>query len=367
MGRLPVSMPCLILFQHLFFKMQRKRKNIALLFSILTWLFFAGCSKSNDPGQTPSLPALNVSVIKIDDAQVASGTIKYNTAVNPKVKVSFNNPVDRTSVAGAVLLKQNTTSVPVNINYENNDSTIVVQAQSALLNLTKYDFTVSASLKAVNTKNLLSATERFFITKIDSAAKFPLINDSVLLDKVQQQTFKYFWDYGHPVSGLARERSNGDDNTVTSGGSGFGIMAIPVGIKRNFITRAEGLLRMQKIVGFLKNTAQTFHGAFPHWLNGGSGVVIPFSTKDDGADLVETSYLMAGLLTARQYFNGADAEETALRNDINTLYNNVEWDWFRNGGQNVLYILFSNAPTIIATCSKTFCTAFSEENIFTGK
>ena len=113
MGRLPVSMPCLILFQHLFFKMQRKRKNIALLFSILTWLFFAGCSKSNDPGQTPSLPALNVSVIKIDDAQVASGTIKYNTAVNPKVKVSFNNPVDRTSVAGAVLLKQNTTSVPV--------------------------------------------------------------------------------------------------------------------------------------------------------------------------------------------------------------------------------------------------------------
>jgi len=94
---------------------------------------------------------------------------------------------------------------------------------------------------------------------------------------------------------------------------------------------------MQKIVGFLKNTAQKFHGAFPHWLNGTTGVVIPFATKDDGADLVETSYLMAGLLTARQYFNGAAADETTLRADINTLWNAVEWNWFRKSNENVLY------------------------------
>src|SRR4029079_7537765 len=112
----------------------------------------------------------------------------------------------------------------------------------------------------------------------------------------QQQTFKYFWDFGHPVSGLARERSNGDNNVVTSGGSGFGIMAIVTGISRNFITRAQGLARMQTIVAFLKNTAKTFHGAFPHWLNGATGVAVPFSQKDNGADLVETSYLIQGLL-----------------------------------------------------------------------
>ena len=94
---------------------------------------------------------------------------------------------------------------------------------------------------------------------------------------------------------------------------------------------------MQTIVAFLKNTAQKFHGAFPHWLNGSSGVVIPFSTKDNGADLVETSYLIQGLLCARQYFNDASVAETNLRNDINTIYNGVEWSWFRNGGQNVLY------------------------------
>jgi len=153
---------------------------------------------------------------------------------------------------------------------------------------------------------------------------------------VQQQTFKYFWDFGHPISGLARER-NTSGETVTSGGSGFGIMAIVTGISRNFITKAQGLARMQTIVGFLKNTAQKFHGAFPHWLNGTTGAVIPFSAKDDGADLVETSYLMQGLLTARQFFNGADAAETTLRNDINILWNGVEWSWFRQNNQNVLY------------------------------
>jgi hypothetical protein len=94
---------------------------------------------------------------------------------------------------------------------------------------------------------------------------------------------------------------------------------------------------MQTIVGFLKNTAQRFHGAYPHWLNGTTGVVIPFSTKDNGADLVETSFLMEGLLTARQFFNGADVNETALRNDITSIWNSVEWNWFRQSNQNVLY------------------------------
>ncbi|MBS1529446.1 MAG: beta-glucosidase, partial [Bacteroidetes bacterium] len=162
------------------------------------------------------------------------------------------------------------------------------------------------------------------------------ITDDALLTLVQQQTFKYFWDFGHPVSGLARERNTSGD-VVTMGGSGFGIMAIVVGVNRGFITRAQGLARMQTIVGFLSNTAQKFHGAFPHWMNGVTGAVVPFSTQDDGADLVETAYLMEGLLTARQYFNDPGTAETNLRNDINTLWNGVEWDWFRQNGQNVLY------------------------------
>ncbi|MCR8526515.1 hypothetical protein WB334_26275, partial [Escherichia coli] len=94
---------------------------------------------------------------------------------------------------------------------------------------------------------------------------------------------------------------------------------------------------MQTIVGFLKNTAQTFHGAFPHWLNGSSGAVLPFSQKYNGGDLVENSFLVEGLLTARQYFSDPGTAETTLRNDINTIVNRVEWDWYRNGVQDVLF------------------------------
>jgi len=114
-------------------------------------------------------------------------------------------------------------------------------------------------------------------------------------------------------------------------------MAIVTAVERKFITRAEGLQRLQKMVGFLKNTAQKFKGAFPHWLNGATGEVIPFSMKDNGADLVETSYLMQGLLCARQYFNGSDAAETFLRQDVNSLWNGVDWNWFRRSNENVLY------------------------------
>ena len=220
---------------------------------------------------------------------------------------------------------------------QNHDSVLVIQPTAQFPALTKYNFNITTSLKSASGGNLTTAYGRAFLTQIDSIAKFPVVTDDELLTKVQQQTFKYFWDFGHPVSGLARERSNGDNEVVTSGGSGFGIMTIPIAISRNFITRAEGLARMQKIVGFLKNTAVKVKGAFPHWLNGTTGAIIPFSTNDDGADLVETSYLMAGLLTARQYFNGTGADETNLRNDINILWNGVEWDWFRKGGQNVLY------------------------------
>jgi hypothetical protein len=114
-------------------------------------------------------------------------------------------------------------------------------------------------------------------------------------------------------------------------------MSIIAAINRQFITREEGLARMQTIVSFLKNNAERFHGAYPHWLNGSTGEAMAFSEKDNGADLVETSFLIQGLLTARQFFNGAGSEETALRGDINGIWNGVEWDWFRNGGQEVLY------------------------------
>jgi len=269
---------------------------------------------------------------------VVSLTNYYNVNRNPVVKLKFETAINKSTVAPNITLKDASgNSVAYNVSYENSDSTVVMQPTTSLSYLTKYRVSVATMLKSTNGGVLISPVDFSLVTIIDSSRKFPSITDDALLDLIQKQTFKYFWDFGHTTSGLARERSNGDNNVVTTGGSGFGIMAIPVAISRNFVTRAEGLARMQKIVGFLKNTAPRFHGAFSHWMNGATGAVVPFSANDNGADLVETSFLMMGLLTARQYFNATDPAEVTLRNDINSLWNEVEWDWFRQNGKKVLY------------------------------
>ena len=127
------------------------------------------------------------------------------------------------------------------------------------------------------------------------------LSDSALLDLVQKQTFRYFWDFAHPVSNLSRERSNEAYNygneVVTTGGTGFGIMSVIVAAERKWITRDTAAKFLLKMVNFLLK-ADSYHGVFPHWLNGATGKTIPFSRKDDGADLVETSYLFQGLLCA---------------------------------------------------------------------
>lgn len=154
----------------------------------------------------------------------------------------------------------------------------------------------------------------------------PTLANKELIDKVQQATFQYFWEFGHPVSGLAPERTATPD-VVTSGGSGFGIASIVVGVHRNWITRQEAVQRLLKITGFLTK-ADRFHGAWSHWLDGRTGKVVPFSQKDNGGDLVETSYLVNGLLIAQAYFDGSGPEETMLRQAIQALWETVEWDWY---------------------------------------
>jgi hypothetical protein len=168
------------------------------------------------------------------------------------------------------------------------------------------------------------------------------ISDDSLLNLVQYQTFNYFWEGAEPNSGLACERvhldniyPSNDKNIVTTGGTGFGLMAILVGIERGFITREEGFNRFDKMVSFLEK-ADRFHGAYPHWLNGETGKVKPFSKKDDGGDLVETAFLMQGLLAVRQYFSDGNEQEKALAGRINTLWEAVEWDWYTQG-KDVLY------------------------------
>jgi hypothetical protein len=169
------------------------------------------------------------------------------------------------------------------------------------------------------------------------------ITDDSLLTLVQYRTFQYFWEGAEPVSGMARERIHidgvypeNDMNVVTTGGTGFGVMVILVGIERGFISREDGYKHLLKIVEFLKK-ADRFHGAWPHWLYGETGKVKPFSEKDDGADIVETAYLMQGLLAVRQFFQNGSEREKDLAAEIDRLWRSVEWSWFTRGGEDVIY------------------------------
>ncbi|HEX4959184.1 MAG TPA: glucoamylase family protein [Lacibacter sp.] len=174
----------------------------------------------------------------------------------------------------------------------------------------------------------------------DAKSRPKNLSDTALLELVQQQTFRYFWDFAHPVSGMSRERSNNSfgygDEVVTTGGTGFGIISVIVATERKWIGRDTAAKFLLKMVKFLLK-ADSYHGVFPHWLHGATGKTIPFSRKDDGADLVETSYLFQGLLCARQYFNGNNQTERELRNRIGWLWNDIEWNWFTKGGEDVLY------------------------------
>lgn len=168
------------------------------------------------------------------------------------------------------------------------------------------------------------------------------ISEDSLLTLVQYQTFQYFWDNAETVSGLGKERTHmdniypdNDQTVVTTGGSGFGLMAILVGIERGFITREQALERYVKIVNFLEK-ADRFHGAWPHWIEGTTGKVKPFGRKDNGGDLVETSFLVQGLITVREYYKDGNKEEKALAAKIDKLWRAVDWNWYTKG-QNVLY------------------------------
>ena len=264
---------------------------------------------------------------------------KYsNITTSPTIRFAFSVPIDHSSISNNISFNESTgASVAFNATFTNNDSTLVIQPTSPLKYIIKYTIVLSTGLQSQQHVSLSSTFNQSFTTAIDSSDKFSRISDSALLDLVQKQTFKYFWDFGDPVSGMARER-NTDLTTAATGGTGFGIMATVVAVNRSFILRTDAVARVLKIVNFLSVSASKYHGAFSHWINGSTGATIPFGAKDDGADIVETSYLMQGLLTARQYFNStSDASEIDLRNKINSLWNGVEWNWFRQNNQSVLY------------------------------
>ncbi len=164
------------------------------------------------------------------------------------------------------------------------------------------------------------------------AATSAAMTDEQLLTSVQEAAFRYFWDYGHPVSGLAREGYGfgHSPDTCTSGGTGMGLMTLCVGVERKSVSRGEAAGRVLRILTFLDEKASRFHGAWSHWIHGVTGATQPFSQYDDGGDLVETAYLIQGLLTVRQYFGDADDPvEKEIRSRATRMWEQVDWSWYR--------------------------------------
>src|SRR5205814_1923599 len=149
--------------------------------------------------------------------------------------------------------------------------------------------------------------------------------------------------YGHPKSGMARERSGkvradfywdfineaADEPNLSkgtfgpeacaTGGTGFGILATIVAVERKWISKEAALDRLTQIADFL-GKADSFHGIYPHFINGNTGKTIPFDRIDNGADIVETSYLMMGFLAAREYFKGDSIKEKYLAKRIDQMW-----------------------------------------------
>jgi len=276
--------------------------------------------------------------VKIDSLSVGATNFlntdrPTNVDRNFPCYIHFDHPLDASTInSNNIRVIHQGANASITIAVSNDAHSLTINANQPLIHFDKYTLSLSNQIKSTDGSVFNGYSEDFY-TAIDTTPKFPILSDDDLLNLIQQQTFKYFYDFAYPGCGMARERST-SGSTVTTGGSGFGVMALIVGMERGFITRQEGTDRLSQILTFLES-ADRFHGAFPHWLDGNTGHIIHFN-PNDGGDIVETSYMMMGLLTMRQYLNASDPTENDLITRINNLWNSVEWDWYTNN-QNTLY------------------------------
>jgi hypothetical protein len=299
--------------------------------------FLCACCSNN-----PAAPEVDFKLTAINIGGITNRESYAEVAPDVAILLTFSDKVAANSVQNNIVIKKDHEIIPITVDYGENPA-LTITPSSKLLPYTQYTLTINTGLKSEQGALIFSGKVFSITTGIDRSDKFPRIPDEELLDLVQQQTFRYFWDFGHPASGMARERTT-SGNTVATGGTGFGVMSTLAAAERNFISRSEALARIQKIVTFLDTKCTKYHGAFAHWVNGETGATIPFSANDNGGDLVETAHLFQGLLTARSYFKGANAAEIQLRNDITRLWETIDWTWYQKSGEHVLYWHWS--PTV---------------------
>jgi len=308
-----------------------KTKFLYVLTALTVFSLFYSCKEPPIP-----LSSAYIESLSVNGKSLSSDGTAMNVPIDSVIiQVIFSTEIDNLKISPDKIYVSNNDKVQFEILTTENPRELKLKLKDKLNYYTKYTLYINSGENLG--VNIIDNSKVNFLTELDTTPKFPVISTDSLLTLVQKQTFRYFWDYAHPVSGFARERL-GSGETVTTGGTGFGLMAILVGIERSFITRSQGYEQINKIVSFLSRPqTDKFHGAFPHWMNGTTGKVIPFSTKDNGADLIETSFLMQGLLTVQAYFKFGNSSEQAMCAAIQQLWEKVEWNWFQKNGEQKLY------------------------------
>jgi hypothetical protein len=312
-----------------FFKLLMMKSGLTFL--IILGILLYSCTKDNTIDPKP-VNAVIESVLINDNLVPGNNKIINITPDSVIIQINFSAEINTDKTDSQKCYIGNGIGADYTIIPSSNRKQLILSVNPKLKFSTTYKlYLLDGEYLGIH---LIDTYNYTFVTSIDETPKFPLITDDELLTLVQKQTFKYYWDYAHPSCGLSRERF-GSGDIVTIGGSGFGIMALMVGAERGFITRPELMARMDKILNFLE-TCDRFHGAWPHWIDGSTGKVIPFGSNDNGADLVETSFMIQGLLAVRQYMDSGNPTESGLMTRITALWEGVEWDWFTRGG-NTLY------------------------------
>ncbi|NVO19413.1 MAG: hypothetical protein HXX13_06920 [Bacteroidetes bacterium] len=271
----------------------------------------------------------------VDDMEFISSNVANEPEISPEI-MSAKGYAMHVDIAWEKITDRNVRMVKI-YRSENGKNYIPVGIQQPYIN--RYaDFTGETGKKYHYKISFLNM--KYQETKLSSSVSVSThtLSDEELLTMVQEASFRYYWEGAEAKSGLSKEDIPGRQNMIATGASGFGIMALLVGADREFVSRDEAATRLVKILNFLEK-AETFHGAYPHFINGLNAKVEPFfGSLDNGADLVETSFLMEGLLAAKEYFSGITPKEQIIRKKITGLWEKVEWDWFRqNPDSKFLY------------------------------
>ena len=133
----------------------------------------------------------------------------------------------------------------------------------------------------------------------------PLTVKAAMNDQ-QQKVISYFYEGANQATGMAYNGST-SKTTLTTGATGMGIMNLVIGVERGWISREDAANHIVKIVRFLK-TADRFAGAWAHWYRP-DGKTLPFGNQNEAGEIVETAFMMGGLLTACEYFTGNSEAE----------------------------------------------------------